>query len=119
MAQTLKESNYDTVSVEDCISGPIEIILAIRNSDRSYRKAMKQIAVLNRRIKAIETRYSRAFKAGQGAFLYQQRLLLLTLEGVRDVMLQYAMRQGRRLDVLEDELKEKYDIDMDDYDDDF
>ena len=89
------------------------IISEIRHVDRKFRRARKQIIILNERIEALLVRYRRSEKEGRKAFKCAERIQVATVEGVRNMYYEYARRQCEIMDNLQDALKaltgEEYD----------
>jgi hypothetical protein len=89
------------------------IILEIRHVDRKFRRARKQILILNEKIESLIIRYRRSMRDGRKAFKCAERLQVATIEGVRNMYYEYARRQCEIMDDLQDALKaltgEEYD----------
>jgi hypothetical protein len=71
---------------------------------RKFRKACSQVILLNNRIQDAQTRYDRAVGQRRKSFRYVGRLHLVTLEGVRNMIYEYASRAADELDALQDKL---------------
>ena len=73
---------------------------------RKFRKACSQVILLNNRIQDGQIRYNRAVQAKRKAYRYVGRLNLATLEGVRNMIYEYAARAADELDVMQDKFVE-------------
>ena len=73
---------------------------------RKFRKACSQVILLNNRILDGQIRYNRAVKANRKSYRYVGRLNLATLEGVRNMIYEYAARAADELDVMQDKFVE-------------
>ena len=85
----------------------------MRQMDRTFKRACEQLVLLNNRIKDTQSRYDRAVKKSRHSFRYHNRLRLVTLEGVRNVLWQYANSRADRLDDMQDRLMEEFNVDWD------
>ena len=65
-----------------------------------FQKACSQVILLNNQITDAQVRYNRASRQGNKAYMYQARMRLMTLEGVRNTIYQYASRMA---DVIDEE----------------
>ena len=73
---------------------------------RKFRKACSQVILLNNRIQDAQIRYDRAVKANRKSYRYVGRLNLATLEGVRNMIYEYAARAADELDTMQDRFVE-------------
>ena len=73
---------------------------------RKFRKACSQVILLNNRIQDAQIRYDRAVKANRKSYRYVGRLNLATLEGVRNMIYEYAARSADELDTMQDRFVE-------------
>ena len=65
-----------------------------------FQKACSQVILLNNQIQDAQTRYNRASQQGCKPFMYMGRFKLMTLEGVRNNIYEYAARLA---DVIDEE----------------
>ena len=65
-----------------------------------FQKACSQVVLLNNKIQEANVRYNRASQQANKAYLYTGRLKLMTLEGVRNTIYEYAARMA---DVIDEE----------------
>ncbi len=71
---------------------------------RKFGRAIHQIRLLNSRIGDKESLYDRAHSRNQRSFRYVLRLQLATLEGLRNVFLEYAATLADEMDEMEERL---------------
>ena len=90
-----------------------ELVSEMRQMDRKFKRACQQVILLNNRIKETQTKYDRAVRKRRRSFRYHNRLRQVTLEGVRNMFLEYANRHGDRLDEMQDRLMEEFNVDWD------
>ena len=72
--------------------------------NKKFQKACRQVILLNNQILDIQTRYNRAKKNSQKSQRYVGRLRLSTLEGVRNMIYEYARQRAELLDAMQDRL---------------
>lgn len=89
----------------------------MRRMERRFKRVCRQLVLMNNNIRAVKARYDRALKVDRKSIRYNLRLRILTLEGVRNMFWEYAQERADRLDEMEKDLKESYDIDWDDVSD--
>lgn len=104
-------------SLQKTTKAAYDLILNIRNVDRKFRRARKQIIVLNNRIESLIVRYDRSTKQGRKNFRHATRLQVATVEGVRNMFYEYARRQCEDMDELQEKLKELTGEEYDDFED--
>ena len=92
-----------------------ELILKIRHVDRKFRRARKQIVVLNNRIESLIVRFDRSTQQKRKSFRYATRMQVATIEGVRNMFYEYARRQCEDMDDLQEKLKELTGEEYDDF----
>ena len=73
---------------------------------RKFRKACKQVILLNNQVQDSNIRYLQAVKSNRKSFRYVGRLKLATIEGVRDMIYEYAARAADELDTMQDKFVE-------------
>ena len=69
-----------------------------------FRKACHQVILLNNKIVDCQTRYDRAVDRGQRSYRYVLRLELMSVEGVRNSIYEYAGQIGEQIEALQEEL---------------
>ena len=69
-----------------------------------FQKACSQVILLNNQITEAQIRYSRANKTGNKVYMYQGRLKLMTLEGVRNKIYEYAAKLADIIDEEQEKL---------------
>lgn len=96
------ESEEDRAFVEDMLEGvpesPNESIL--REKITKFRRACRQIVLLNNQLSDLWIRYQRADKRNRRSFRYTTRLRLCTLEGVRDRFYEFMTREQSEIQRL-------------------
>ena len=92
-----------------------DLILKIRHVDRKFRRARKQIVVLNNRIESLIVRFDRSTQQKRKSFRYATRMQVATVEGVRNMFYEYARRQCEDMDDLQEKLKELTGEEYDDF----
>ena len=80
-------------------NSPQEMCAEIRHVNKKFRIACAQLVQLNNLIEELEARYNRANRDNRRSFRYSLRLRLCTLEGVRNMIYEWA---SERADELED-----------------
>ena len=90
-----------------------ELVSEMRRMDRKFKRACEQVILLNNRLKETQTKYDRAVQKKHSSFRYHSRLRQVTLEGVRNMFLEYANRSADRLDKMQDRLMEEFSVDWD------
>ena len=80
------------------------LISEMRILDKKFRRACRQIVLLNNKLEGLQVRYDRAYKVNRRSFRYSIRLQLATLEGMRNMFYEYACRRADELEALQDQL---------------
>lgn len=78
--------------------------IQMRQLDRKFRRACRQIVILNNKIEGLQSRYDRAYKVNRRSFRYGLRLQLATTEGMRNMYYEYACRRADELETIQDKL---------------
>lgn len=78
----------------------------MRQLDRKFRRACRQIVILNNKITGLQVRYDRAKAVNNRTFRYNLRLELATTEGMRNMFYEYACRRADELETIQDSLVE-------------
>lgn len=76
----------------------------LKQMNKKFRLACSQVVLLNNEIEHMQNRYDVAVSDDRRSFRYFLRLKLITLEGVRDMMYEYACRRADQLDAMHEEL---------------
>ena len=79
----------------------------IRATNKVFRKACSQVILLNHKIEDAKTRYDRAGKVRRLSFRYSQRMKLTALEGVRNLIYDYACIKCDEIEKLQLKLREQ------------
>ena len=95
----------------------LTLILKLRQVDRKFRIARKQVLLLNDRIRETLVRYERASRDGRRAIRNNRRLQVYIVEAVRNMFHEYAKRQCQAIDELQDALIELTGSAYDDFED--
>lgn len=69
-----------------------------------FKKACSQVISLNNQIIDCQTRYDRAVSNQQRSYRYVLRLRLMSIEGVRNCIYEYARIKGQEIEDLQDKL---------------
>lgn len=93
----------EIVEGEDSVDATME---KMRVLDKKFRRACKQIMLLNQCIEDKQTRYNRAHRNNQRSWRYTLRLQLATLEGMRNMFYEYAHKRADELEALQDAMVE-------------
>ncbi len=81
-----------------------ELVAEISEVDCKFRRACKQVMMLNSQITDLKLRYDRAASNQQRKWRCAIRLRLATIEGARNMFYEYASRKCEELEELTDEL---------------
>ena len=73
-------------------------------TDTKFHMACQQLVLLNNSIRELQVRFDRAVSCNNQRFRYNVRLRLISLEGMRNALHQYATHLADKLDDLEDQL---------------
>jgi len=79
---------------------------------KKFEAACRQIILLNNQLIDMQTRYDRAAAAGHRAFRYILRLRLMSVEGVRNCIYEYARNKGEEIEEMQTILIEAGIIDV-------
>ena len=90
-----------------------ELVAEISEVDRKFRRACKQVVILNSQITDLKLRYDRAASNQQRKWRCAIRLRLATIEGARNMFYEYASRKCEELEELNERLMECSDVDTD------
>ena len=81
-----------------------DLINQIRQEDRKFRRACQQVAILNNQLTDLKQRYERAARMDRKSFRCSARLRVASMEGVRNMMYQYAEAKCEEIEELQDQL---------------
>ena len=84
---------------------PYSLKCAIRALNKPFRIACSQVILLNHKIEAAKARYDRARASGRLSFRYSNRLKLTSLEGVRNLIYEYARQKCEEIESLQEKLR--------------
>ena len=76
----------------------------IRSVKKVFRHACSQVILLNHYIEAYKARYDRARAVKRLSFRYTNRLKLSSLEGVRNLIYEYACQKCEEIEKLQEKL---------------
>ena len=86
------------------MSSQTEILAQIRVLDQQFSLACKQVKILNSHIEDAKLRYDRARRDAQRGFRSSLRLRMASIEGVRNMMYEYASRKCEEIEDLQSQL---------------
>jgi len=84
----------------------------IRALNKVFRRACSQVILLNHQIEAAKARYDRARAVKRLSFRYSNRLKLTSLEGVRNLIYEYACQKCEEIENLQGKLRNMTDGDF-------
>ncbi len=89
----------------------------LRDTEQRYIRACRQIALLNKHIKDMRTRHSRAKTDGNIRFRYNLNLRISTMEGMRSMYLEYVDLKAGQVAELRYEIRHtRKMIELEEYD---
>ena len=77
-----------------------QLLCNLKQMNKKFRLACKQVVLMNNEIEHIQSRYDRAVSSGHRSFRYFLRLKIATLEGIRNLFYDYASQHADKLDAL-------------------
>ena len=80
------------------------LICEIRRQNRIFRRACSQVILLNHKVEVAKVRYHRAKSAKRLSFRYSNRLKLTSLEGVRNLIYEYAKQKCALIEEIQSKL---------------
>ena len=92
---------YINIDAQKFISSAVENYIKLQNK---FQKACSQVVLLNNQIQDVQIRYKQASQQGNKVYLYMSRLKLMTLEGVRSTIYEYAARLADVIDKEQEKL---------------
>ena len=81
-----------------------QLLCDMRTLNRKFKVSCNQVVLLNNAIESLQCRYQRACARNQRSFRYYLRLKLACLEGVRNMLYQYACQGAADLDRMQNKL---------------
>ena len=87
------------VDVEEDFCGD-QMLCNLKQMNRKFRLACKQVVLINNEIENLQNRYDRAVDSGSRSFRYFLRLKIATMEGIRNMFYDYASQHADKLDAL-------------------
>jgi len=91
---------------------PYSLMCDIRALNKVFRRACSQVILLNHQIEAAKARYDRARAVKRLSFRYSNRLKLTSLEGVRNLIYEYACQKCEEIENLQGKLRNLSDNDF-------
>ena len=77
-----------------------QLLCSLKQMNRKFRLACKQVVLINNEIEYLQNRYDRAVDSGSRSFRYFLRLKIATMEGIRNMFYDYASQHADKLDAL-------------------
>ena len=84
---------------EDADNGE-ELMNQIKQMNKKFRLACKQVVLMNNEIEYLQNRYDRAVEQSSRNYRYFLRLKIATIEGIRNMFYDYASQHADKLDAL-------------------
>ena len=81
-----------------------KLLARFHAQNKKFRRACKQIRLLNHRLEDKQIRYDRANSRNIRSARYTLRLQLATMEGMRNMFYEYASRLADELEEIQDQL---------------
>ena len=82
------------------------VLCDIRAQNKIFRRACSQVILLNHQIEGAKARYDRARTGRRLSFRYSNRLKLTSLEGVRNLIYEYACVKCEEIEGLQAKLRQ-------------
>jgi len=76
----------------------------LKQMNKKFRLSCNQVVILNNEIEYLQNRYDKAVEDHRRSFRYFLRLKIATLEGVRNMIYEYACRRADQLDTMHEQL---------------
>ena len=77
-----------------------KLLYSLKQMNRKFRLACKQVVLMNNEIEYLQNRYDKAVDCSSRSFRYFLRLKIATLEGIRNMFYDYASQHADKLDAL-------------------
>ena len=82
------------------------VLCDIRTRNKVFRRACSQVILLNHKIESAKAHYDRARAVKRLSFRYSNRLKLTSLEGVRNLIYEYACVKCEEIENLQARLRQ-------------
>ena len=82
------------------------VLCDIRSRNKVFRRACSQVILLNHQIETAKARYDRARAVKRLSFRYSNRLKLTSLEGVRNLIYEFACVKCEEIETLQGKLRQ-------------
>lgn len=92
---------------------PISTQIELLKTNIQFESVCEQIRLLNHRLDALHTRYSRANSGSHNRSRYTLRLQVSTLENIRNMFVEYASSKADQLIHLQCQLSGLEDVELD------
>jgi len=93
----------------------------LKQMNKKFRLSCNQVVLLNNEIEYLQIRYDQSVADHRRSFRYFLRLKIATLEGVRNMLYEYACRRADQLDAMHEQLLRdgviEHELDLSDLDD--
>ena len=76
----------------------------LKQMNKKFRLSCNQVVLLNNEIEYLQIRYDQSVADHRRSFRYFLRLKIATLEGVRNMLYEYACRRADQLDQMHEQL---------------
>ena len=97
---SLNSSGSDLSDAETDEDYGEQLLCNLKQMNKKFRLACKQVVLMNNEIEYIQNRYDRAVDSGSRSFCYFLRLKIATLEGMRNLFYDYVSQHADKLDDL-------------------
>ena len=77
------------------------VVMQMRESDRRFQRACRQLVLLNNRLEDLNTKYRRCRRNNMRGLRYGVRLQLSTVEGLRNMFYEYACQRADELEEMQ------------------
>ena len=101
----MSQSNTDYNTLAD-------LLLDIRQTERRYRNIKRQIILMSNNIRQVICRHRRAVRGDRRRFWEPLRMRLMMFERARNMFMRYGYNMAKKLDDMEQTLKDEYDIEI-------
>ena len=95
------DSSFDTTDSDDYGQN---LLNQIKQMNKKFRLACKQVVLMNNEIEYLQNRYDRAVQHSNRSYRYFLRLKIATIEGTRNMFYDYASQHADKLDALHEQL---------------
>ena len=76
-----------------------EMVMTYRAEQKKFKKACRNVILLNNRIEDMKARYKRAVRDDRFSYRYTTRVHMAGVEGVRNAIYEYAASKARILEL--------------------